>query len=116
MRGLSRRWRRASSAALTIRGGLQDERVHAFGPTGRPPRGGRQRRLHSLPRAPPIDWLAHTTDSGGLDMRGMRACAVLALALFALLPGVAAAKPKHHDQHVQVLAINDLHGNIEPPS
>jgi 5'-nucleotidase len=47
----------------------------------------------------------------------MRACAVLALALFALLPGVAAAKPKHHHgQHVQVLAINDLHGNIEPPS
>jgi 5'-nucleotidase len=46
----------------------------------------------------------------------MRLCAVLALALFmALLPGVAAAKGRDKDQHVQVLAINDLHGNIEPP-
>ena len=49
-------------------------------------------------------------------MRGMRACAVTALALFALLPGVAAAKPKDNDQHVQVLAINDFHGNIQPPA
>jgi 5'-nucleotidase len=46
----------------------------------------------------------------------MRACAVTALALFALLPGVAAAKPKDNDQHVQVLAINDFHGNIQPPA
>jgi 5'-nucleotidase len=49
-------------------------------------------------------------------MRGMRACAVTALAIFALLPGVAAAKPKDSDQHVQVLAINDFHGNIQPPT
>src|SRR3954447_21981359 len=49
-------------------------------------------------------------------MREMRACAVTALALFALLPGVAAAKSKDNDQHVQVLAINDFHGNIQPPS
>src|SRR5689334_5991354 len=50
-------------------------------------------------------------------MGGIRACATaLVLGLFMLLPGVAAAKAKDNDQHVQVLAINDLHGNVEPPA
>jgi 5'-nucleotidase len=65
-------------------------------------------------------------------MRGKLACAVTALGLFAMAPGGALAdtgthkhhgrghhqthhRHRHKDQHVQVLAINDLHGNIQPP-
>src|SRR4051794_27200985 len=88
-------------------------------PAGRTSVGARGTRCHPRGRRGviPIDCGAGTTtDSWGLDMRGMRACAITALALFALLPGVAAAKTKDGDQHVQVLAINDFHGNIQPPT
>lgn len=57
-------------------------------------------------------------------MRGILACAAVALGLVAL-PSAASAhghhrghhdRGRHGDRHVQVLAINDLHGNLEPPS
>ena len=42
---------------------------------------------------------------------------VLALVAAFAMPGVAAAKPpKDNDTHVQLLAINDFHGNLEPSS
>jgi 5'-nucleotidase len=53
-------------------------------------------------------------------MRGILACAAVALGLIALpqaaLAQSDAGKGSNHDQHVQVLAINDLHGNIQPPT
>jgi 5'-nucleotidase len=51
-------------------------------------------------------------------MRGIRACAAVVVALLAAAPGVASAAPKKKDkdEHVQLLAINDLHGNLQPPT
>src|SRR3954453_18519526 len=57
-------------------------------------------------------------------MRGLRAGVGVALGLLVALASTAAAhqhRHRHHrhhhkDAHVQVLAINDLHGNIQPPS
>ena len=46
----------------------------------------------------------------------MKRYLVAALAAGALLsaPGMASAAPKEKDQHIQLLAINDLHGHINP--
>jgi 5'-nucleotidase len=45
-------------------------------------------------------------------MKTFLAVAVVLTALLA--PGVAAAKPQDKDAHVQLLAINDLHGHLQP--
>jgi 5'-nucleotidase len=45
----------------------------------------------------------------------MKLFLAVAVVLAALLaPGVAAAKPKDKDTHVKLLAINDLHGHLQP--
>jgi len=46
----------------------------------------------------------------------MKRFLAFALALVALvaLPNVALAKPKDKDTHVQLLAVNDLHGHLAP--
>jgi 5'-nucleotidase len=51
-------------------------------------------------------------------VRRLTAVAVLALGLFVAAPAVAANGPKQkdNDTHVQLLAINDFHGNLEPPA
>jgi 5'-nucleotidase len=54
-------------------------------------------------------------------VRGIQACVAVAVALLAAAPGVASAHARKHehkqkDEHVQVLAINDLHGNLLPPT
>ena len=46
----------------------------------------------------------------------MKRVLAIVLALIALLavPGGASAKPHHGDTRVQLLAINDLHGHLQP--
>jgi 5'-nucleotidase len=44
------------------------------------------------------------------------ALAALMLALLVVAPTALAAGQKNEDQHVKLLAINDFHGNLEPPT
>src|SRR3954453_5933952 len=47
-------------------------------------------------------------------MKKVLSAALAVAALLLVVPGMAVAKPKDIDEHVQLLAINDLHGHLQP--
>jgi len=49
-------------------------------------------------------------------MKLMRSSVLLAVALLAAAPSAALAGNDDNDTHVQVLAVNDYHGNLKPPT
>ena len=76
----------------------------------------RRNRLPCQRRRVPSGALRYPARTPDVEGGPMKRVLAIVLALIALLavPGGASAKPHHGDTRVQLLAINDLHGHLQP--